>query len=111
VEVQPTVLDGGERLTSHPGCFTPGKTGLGNVTWIKKLGGPQSLCGRSKVNLVRGREGPQGCQTSRLPHIIGRSQVVSLTRRPASVYPQEVYAYSFLLEAESTPGPQCGWKD
>jgi hypothetical protein len=29
--------------------------------------------------------------------------VVSLTCRPASLYPQEVSWYSFLLEAESTP--------
>jgi hypothetical protein len=24
---------------------------------------------------------------------------------------QEDYWYSFLLEVESNPGPQCGWKD
>jgi hypothetical protein len=30
-------------------------------------------------------------------------KIVSLTRRYSW--------YSFLLEAESTPGPQCGWKD
>jgi hypothetical protein len=28
-----------------------------------------------------------------------------------ALYPQEDFWYLFLLEAESTPGPQCGWKD
>jgi hypothetical protein len=32
-------------------------------------------------------------------------EVVSLTRRPAALYPQEDSWYSFLLEAESTVGP------
>jgi hypothetical protein len=32
-------------------------------------------------------------------------EVVSLTRRPAAVYPQEDSRYSFLLEVESTTGP------
>jgi hypothetical protein len=37
-------------------------------------------------------------------------KVVSLTRRPLFT-PQEGSWYSFLLEADSTPGPWCGWKD
>jgi hypothetical protein len=28
----------------------------------------------------------------------------------AAPYPQEDFWYSFLLEAESTPGPRCSWK-
>jgi hypothetical protein len=53
--------------------------------------------------------GPQGCGTSRLPHfldnrLINGGQVVSLARRPLFT-PQEDSWYSFLLEAESTPGP------
>jgi hypothetical protein len=39
-----------------------------------------------------------------------RGEVVSLTCRPPFT-PQEDPRYSFLLEAESTPGPECGWKD
>jgi len=36
-------------------------------------------------------------------------KVVSPTHRPPS--PTRKYSwYSFLLDAESTPGPQCGWK-
>jgi hypothetical protein len=30
---------------------------------------------------------------------------------PAALYPQEDSWYSFLLKAESIPGPYCGWKD
>ena len=40
----------------------------------------------------------------------GSSKVVSPTQRPP--LPSRKYSwYSFLLEAESTPGPQCGRKD
>jgi hypothetical protein len=58
---------------------------------------------------VTGRGGPQGCETSRLPHFIGNrlrdgGEVVSLKRRPPFT-PQEDSWYSYLLEAESTPGP------
>jgi hypothetical protein len=37
--------------------------------------------------------------------------VVVLPYAPAALYPQENSWYSFLLEAESTRGSQCGWKD
>jgi hypothetical protein len=65
---------------------------------------------------VTGRGDPYGCETSRLPHFLDNrltddGEVVSLTRRPTALYPQEDSWYSFLLEAESIPGPQCGWKD
>jgi hypothetical protein len=67
-----------------------------------------------KVIPVTGREGPQGYETSRLPHfldnrLVDGGKVVSLTRRP-SFTPQEDFWYSFLLQAEPIPGPQCGWK-
>jgi hypothetical protein len=39
--------------------------------------------------------------------LIDDGETVSLTRRPLFTR-QEVSWYSFLLEAESTPGPQCG---
>jgi hypothetical protein len=38
-------------------------------------------------------------------------EVVALIHWPAALYPQEVFWYSLLLEAELTPGPQCVWKD
>ena len=37
-------------------------------------------------------------------------KVVSITHRP-SLPPRKYSWYSFLLEADSTPGPQCGRKD
>jgi hypothetical protein len=43
---------------------------------------------KGKAIPVSGREGPQGCETSRLPHFLDNrltngSKVVSLTRRPS----------------------------
>jgi hypothetical protein len=51
----------------------------------------------------------------RVPHFLDNrltdgGKVVSLTRRPPFTS-QEGSWHSFLLEAESTPGPQFGWKD
>jgi hypothetical protein len=68
-----------------------------------------------KVKSVTGHEGPWGCETSRLPHFLDNrltdgGEVVSPTRRPPFTSQEDSW-YSFLLEAESTPGPQCGWKD
>jgi hypothetical protein len=62
---------------------------------------------------VTGRGGPYVCETSRLPLFVDSwltdgGKVVSLKRRPASLYPQEDSWYSFLLKAESTTGPYCG---
>jgi hypothetical protein len=63
----------------------------------------------SKTIPVTGCGGPYVCETSRLPHYLDNrltdgGKAVSLTRRP-SFNPQENSWYSFLLEAESTPGP------
>jgi hypothetical protein len=60
---------------------------------------------KSKAIPVTGREGPQGCETLRLPHFLDNrltdgGEVVSLMRRPP-VTPQEDFWYSFLLETES----------
>jgi hypothetical protein len=58
--------------------------------------------------------GPQGCETSRLPlstdnRLTDGGEVVNITRRHP--LPQGESWYLFLLEAESTPGPQRDWKD
>jgi hypothetical protein len=42
--------------------------------------------------------------------LIDGGTIISLTRCPPFT-PLEDSSYSFLLEDESTPGPQCGWKD
>jgi hypothetical protein len=73
------------------------------------------IVSKSKAIPVTGSEGPWGCERSRLPHLLDNrlidgGKVVSLTRRPRFT-PQESSWYSFLLEAGSTTGPQCGWKD
>jgi hypothetical protein len=52
----------------------------------------------------------------RIPHFLDYrltdgDEVVSLKRQPAALYPQEDSWYTFLLEAELTSGPNCGWKD
>jgi hypothetical protein len=65
--------------------------------------------GKSKGIPVTGREGRKGCETSRLPHFLDNrftdsGEVFSLTR-PTKFYATEKSWYSFLLEAQSTPGP------
>jgi hypothetical protein len=64
---------------------------------------------KGKAIPVTGRDSPQGCETSRLPHFLDNrltdgGEVVSLTHRPPFT-PGEDSWYLFLLEAESTPGP------
>jgi hypothetical protein len=63
---------------------------------------------KSKAIPVAGHEGPQSCETLRVPHYLDNrlkdgGKAVSLTRRPRFT-PQENYLinswYSFLLEAE-----------
>jgi hypothetical protein len=69
---------------------------------------------KGKAIPATGSEDPKSCEMSRLPHFLGNrltdgGEVVSLTRRPPST-PQKDSWYLFLLEAESIPGPQYGWK-
>jgi hypothetical protein len=57
----------------------------------------------------------RGFKSSRFPNFTDNQltdggYIISLTRRPRFT-PQEDFWYSFLLEAKSTPGPQCGWKE
>jgi hypothetical protein len=64
---------------------------------------------KGKAIPVAGRGGPQGSERPRLSHFLDNrltdgGEVVSLTRHPHFI-PQEDSWYSFLLEAESTPGP------
>jgi hypothetical protein len=71
---------------------------------------------KSKAIPVTGHGGPWGCKTSRLPHFLeyrltDGGEAVSPTSRPVALYTQEDSWDLFLIETESTPGPQCGWKD
>jgi hypothetical protein len=70
---------------------------------------PHILIKKGKDILVTGRGGSYVCETSRLPHFLENrltdgGDVVSFTRLPPFT-PQEDFRYSFLLEAESIPGP------
>jgi hypothetical protein len=64
---------------------------------------------KSKAIPVTGHGGPKVCDMSRFPHFLDNQimdgcEGVSFTRR-SPFTPQEDSWYSFLLEAESTPGP------
>jgi hypothetical protein len=64
---------------------------------------------KGKAIPVPGHGDPQGCETLRFPQYLDNwltdgGKVVSLTCRPPFT-PQEGSWYSFLLEAELTPGP------
>jgi hypothetical protein len=54
---------------------------------LSALEGPSYSLQQGKAIPVTGREGPEGCETSRLPHFLDNQltdggEVVSLTRRP-----------------------------
>jgi hypothetical protein len=75
----------------------------------------KTMMHKGKAIPVAGHEGPWGCEVLRLSHFLDNrltdgGEAVSPKHR-AALYPQDDFWYSFLLEAESTPGPQCGWKD
>jgi hypothetical protein len=58
---------------------------------------------------VTGRGYPDGFETSRFPYFLHNrlthgGEAASLKRQPTALYPQEDSWYSFLSEAESTPG-------
>jgi hypothetical protein len=63
---------------------------------------------KGKAIPVIGCEGPEGCETSRVPHYLANQlidgEVVSLMCLLPFI-PQKNSWYSFVLEAESTPGP------
>lgn len=63
---------------------------------------------KGKVVLVTDRGGLNGCETSRLPqfvHIGLNNREVSLTLRLTALNAQEDSWFSYVLGAESTPGP------
>jgi hypothetical protein len=75
----------------------------------KKEGNKCPKVKKGNANPITCRGDPFGCETSSLPHFLDNrvtdgGEVVSLMRRPPFT-PQEDSWYSFLLEAESSPGP------
>jgi hypothetical protein len=69
---------------------------------------------RCKVVPLQTSSGPEGSRKLRFPDFVTTAQdvgkVVSLTYRPP-LHPRKCSWYSFLLEAESNPGPYCDRKD
>jgi hypothetical protein len=69
----------------------------------------EESCVKVKLSLLQAVKAHRVVRRSRLPQFLDNrltdgGEVVSLTRRPPFT-PQEDSWYSFLLEAESTPGP------
>jgi hypothetical protein len=83
-----------------------------NYHWMspaEKDAGRGIICKCKDIPLTES-EGPQGCETSRIPHfpdsrLTSGGEGVSLALRPPFT-PQEHTSYALLLEAESTPGQQ-----
>jgi len=59
---------------------------------------------------TQARTGPEGSRRLKLPDFKTIGKAVSPTHRPP-LPPRKYSWYSFLLEVQSTPGPQCGRKD
>ena len=72
------------------------------------------LQGKGKAVPLQAWTGPEGSRKLRLPDFVTTAQdggkFVSLTHRPLFT-PRKYSWYSFLLEAESTPGPYSDRKD
>jgi hypothetical protein len=67
------------------------------------------LKNKSKAIPGTGREGPSGCERSRLSHLLNNrltdgGKVVSITRRPRFT-PPGMFLVLISIKAESTPGP------
>jgi len=69
---------------------------------------------KGKAVPLQARSGPEDSRNLRFPDLVTTAQysgkVVSLMHRPP-LPPRKCSWYSFLLEAEWTPGPQCDRKD
>ena len=91
--------------TLHLGVFPPNDRG--SV--------PHGKVKDKKSNPITGLDKPRGFQEVEAPRFQDNRhmKVVRLSAlRIGRLYPPRKYSwYSFLLEAESTPGPYCGRKD
>ena len=69
---------------------------------------------KGKLVPLQAWTGPEGSSKLRFPDFVTTAQdggkVVSLTHRPP-LPPRKYSRYSFLIEAESTPGPKCDRED
>jgi hypothetical protein len=90
-----------------PAALSPSFKFIGD--WVDPKSSLQFRVKKGKAVPVPGHGGPYGYETLRVPQYLDNrltdgGKGVSLTRRPPFT-PQEGSWYSFLLEAESTPGP------
>jgi hypothetical protein len=79
------------------------------ITFVSVKGKQLTYEQKGKAIPLTGRGGPQGCETSRFPYFLDNrltdgGEVVSLTRRPSALYPQEDSWYLFLLVAVRLEG-------
>ena len=68
---------------------------------------------KGKAVLLQAWSGPEGSRKLRFPDFMTTAQDGGRVVKPyasAAFTPKKYTWYSFLLEAESTPGPQCDWK-
>ena len=74
----------------------------------------ENKAGKGKAVPLQAWSGPEGSRKLRFPDFVtiarDGGKVVSITHRPLFT-PRKYSWYSFLLEAESTPGPHCDQKD
>jgi hypothetical protein len=80
------------------------------ISILSSLIQEQDELSKGKAIPVTSRGGQYVCETSRLPHFLDNrltdgGEVINLTSRSAALHPQKDSWYSFLLEAELTPGP------
>ena len=69
--------------------------------------------GKGKADPLQARRGPEGSRKLRFPDFVTTAQDGGRLSalRTGRLTPRKYSRYSFLLEAESTPGPQCDRKD
>jgi len=65
------------------------------------------VCGKGKAVPLQARRGQEGSRKLRFPDFMTTAQMVVGCQpyAPAAFTPKKYSWYSFLLEAESTPGP------
>jgi len=68
---------------------------------------------KGKAVPLQARRGPEGSRKLRFPDFVTMAQDGGRLSalRTVRLYPRKYSWYSFLLEAESTPGPKCDGKD
>jgi len=88
-----------------------------NTSWRKQLS-PLGLLllsyskkNKGKAVPLQARSGPEGSRKLRFPDFVTTAQNSGQPYSPAAFTPWKCFRYSFLLEAESTPGPHCDRKN